>query len=93
MKVLHVVPSFHPANSYGGPIRSTFEVCRNVVELGCEVRVLTTDANGLESGTGRGQERGSGISRGVSGSLLSAPPAAFSLANPDEVITHVHAVG
>jgi glycosyltransferase involved in cell wall biosynthesis len=49
MKVLHVVPSFHPAYSYGGPIRSTFELCRNAVELGCEVRVLTTDANGLDS--------------------------------------------
>ena len=47
MKVLHVVPSFHPAYFYGGPIRSTFELCRNLVELGCEVRVLTTDANGL----------------------------------------------
>ena len=47
MKVLHVVPSFHPAYIYGGPIRSTFELCRNLVELGCEVRVLTTDANGL----------------------------------------------
>jgi glycosyltransferase involved in cell wall biosynthesis len=48
MKVLHVVPSFHPAHSYGGPIRSTFELCRNAVELGFEVHVLTTDANGLE---------------------------------------------
>ena len=47
MKVLHVVPSFHPAYIYGGPIRSTFELCRNLAELGCEVRVLTTDANGL----------------------------------------------
>jgi glycosyltransferase involved in cell wall biosynthesis len=48
MKVLHVAPSFHPAYSYGGPIRSTFELCRNLGELGCEVRVLTTDANGLD---------------------------------------------
>jgi glycosyltransferase involved in cell wall biosynthesis len=48
MKVLHVVPSFHPAYFYGGPIRSTFELCRNLGELGCEVRVLTTDANGLD---------------------------------------------
>ena len=47
MKVLHVVPSFHPAYLYGGPIRSTFELCRNLVRLGCDVRVLTTDANGL----------------------------------------------
>jgi glycosyltransferase involved in cell wall biosynthesis len=48
MKVLHVVPSFHPAYSYGGPIHSTFELCRNLVQLGCEVRVLTTDADGLD---------------------------------------------
>ena len=48
MKVLHVVPSFHPAYSYGGPIRSTFELCRSAVELGGEVRVLTTDADGLD---------------------------------------------
>ena len=48
MKILHVVPSFHPAYSYGGPIRSTFELCRSAVELGGEVRVLTTDANGLD---------------------------------------------
>ena len=46
MKVLHVAPSFHPAHVYGGPIRSTFELCRNLAKLGCEVRVLTTDANG-----------------------------------------------
>src|ERR1700730_2027686 len=48
MKVLHVVPSFHPAYFYGGPIRSTFELCRNAGELGCQGRVLTTDANGLD---------------------------------------------
>ncbi len=47
MKVLHVVPSFHPAYVYGGPIGSTYELCRNLATLGCEVRVLTTDANGL----------------------------------------------
>lgn len=43
-----MVPSFLPAYSYGGPIRSTFELCRNVADLGCEVRVLTTDADGLD---------------------------------------------
>jgi glycosyltransferase involved in cell wall biosynthesis len=48
MKVLHVVPSFHPAYSYGGPIRSTLELCRNAAELGGDVRVLTTDADGLD---------------------------------------------
>ncbi|HZZ14449.1 MAG TPA: glycosyltransferase [Candidatus Sulfotelmatobacter sp.] len=46
MKVLHVTPSFHPAYLYGGPILSTLELCRNLAELGSEIRVLTTDANG-----------------------------------------------
>ncbi|HEY6763812.1 MAG TPA: glycosyltransferase, partial [Candidatus Sulfotelmatobacter sp.] len=48
MKILHVVPSFHPAHSYGGPIRSTLELCTGLVELGGTVRVLTTDADGLD---------------------------------------------
>jgi glycosyltransferase involved in cell wall biosynthesis len=48
MKVLHVVPSFYPAHIYGGPTRSCYELCRNLAKLGCEVRVLTTDANGLD---------------------------------------------
>jgi len=47
MKVLHVVPSFYPAFHYGGPIISVYELCAGLVRQGCEVRVLTTDANGL----------------------------------------------
>ena len=47
MKVLHVVPSFYPAFNYGGPITSVYELCAGLVRQGCEVRVLTTDANGL----------------------------------------------
>jgi glycosyltransferase involved in cell wall biosynthesis len=47
MRVLHVAPSFYPAHVYGGPTRSSYELCRNLANLGCEVRVLTTDANGL----------------------------------------------
>jgi len=47
MKVLHVVPSFYPAFHYGGPITSVCELCAGLVRQGCEVRVLTTDANGL----------------------------------------------
>jgi len=49
MKVLHVVPSFYPAFHYGGPITSVYELCAGLVRQGCEVRVLTTDANGLGS--------------------------------------------
>ena len=47
MKVLHIVPSFYPAFNYGGPIISVYELCAGLVRQGCEVRVLTTDANGL----------------------------------------------
>ncbi len=47
MKVLHVVPSFYPAFNYGGPITSVYELCAGLVRQGCEVRVLTTNANGL----------------------------------------------
>ena len=47
MKVLHVVPSFYPAFHYGGPITSVYELCAGLVRQGCEVHVLTTDANGL----------------------------------------------
>lgn len=44
MKVLHVVSSFWPATSFGGPIFSTKAVCDGVSNLGVEVNVLTTDA-------------------------------------------------
>ncbi|MGO9211349.1 MAG: glycosyltransferase [Terriglobales bacterium] len=47
MKVLHIVPSFYPAFNYGGPITSVYELCSGLVRQGCEVHVLTTDANGL----------------------------------------------
>jgi len=49
LKILHVTPSFHPALVYGGPTYSVYELCRNIVLKGCQVRVLTTDANGPDS--------------------------------------------
>lgn len=48
MKILHVVPSFYPAHIYGGPIESVYALCRHSAAHGCAVRVLTTDANGLD---------------------------------------------
>lgn len=48
MKLLHVVPSFYPGHVYGGPIETVYALCRHVAAQGCEVRVLSTDANGLE---------------------------------------------
>ena len=46
MRVLHVIPSFYPAHGYGGPVQSVFHLCRKLAETGCDVRVLTTNANG-----------------------------------------------
>lgn len=49
MKVLHVTPSFFPALVYGGPTQSVYQLCCALVRNGCEVRVLTTDANGSDA--------------------------------------------
>lgn len=46
MKVLHVVGSYYPAVSHGGPVAANRALCRSLVSLGVEVRVLTTNANG-----------------------------------------------
>src|SRR5438874_1970191 len=46
LKVLHVSPSFYPAIVYGGPTYSVYALCRSLVNQACQVRVLTTDANG-----------------------------------------------
>lgn len=47
MRILHVSPSFFPTRAYGGTIRSGYGLCRGLAELGCCVRVLTTDTDGL----------------------------------------------
>ncbi len=49
IRVAHVVPSFYPAHVYGGPIRSVYALCDSLAGLGCEVRALTTNTNGLEA--------------------------------------------
>jgi glycosyltransferase involved in cell wall biosynthesis len=46
MKILEVVPSFYPAHIYGGPIQSLYHLCRSLADRGCDVKVLTTNANG-----------------------------------------------
>ena len=47
MKILHVSPYFMPARAYGGPVESLYRLCLNLARLGCEVRALTTNGNGL----------------------------------------------
>ncbi len=49
IRVAHVVPSFYPAHAYGGPIRSVYALCDSLASLGCEVRALTTNTNGLDA--------------------------------------------
>lgn len=48
IKVAHVVPSFFPARVYGGPTETVYRLCVAAAEAGCEVRVLTTNANGRD---------------------------------------------
>lgn len=66
LKIAHVVPSFHPAHVYGGPIQSVYALCNALARRGCEVRVLTTNANGLNAvldvDTAREHVLGDGIS-------------------------------
>ncbi|HTT75064.1 MAG TPA: glycosyltransferase [Candidatus Binataceae bacterium] len=47
MKILHVTPYFIPARSYGGPVESVYRLCLGVASAGCEVRVLTTNSDGI----------------------------------------------
>jgi glycosyltransferase involved in cell wall biosynthesis len=66
LKIAHVVPSFFPAHVYGGPIQSVYALCNALARLGCEVRVLTTNASGLDAvlpvDTTREHRMGDGIS-------------------------------
>ena len=44
MKILQVVPYFHPAYAFGGPVTVTYQICRELVNRGHEVVVFTSDA-------------------------------------------------
>jgi glycosyltransferase involved in cell wall biosynthesis len=46
MRLLFVSLYFHPASRYGGPIVSSWNLCRGLAADGVSVRVLTTDADG-----------------------------------------------
>lgn len=43
MKVIHTIPYFLPAKAFGGPIYSTYYLCKELKERGHEVIILTTD--------------------------------------------------
>lgn len=46
MRILHVIPHYHPAARYGGPIRSVHGLAAANVALGDEVHVFTTNVDG-----------------------------------------------
>jgi glycosyltransferase involved in cell wall biosynthesis len=52
MNVLHVTPAFAPAYAYGGPIPVLQDLCLHVSRLGHEVRVLTTNSQGVGKSLG-----------------------------------------
>ena len=43
MNILQVISSFPPAYSYGGPVKSSYDVSRELVQRGHNVTVFTTD--------------------------------------------------
>jgi glycosyltransferase involved in cell wall biosynthesis len=43
LRILHVSPSFYPAWAYGGVPRCAYELCRELVPLGHDVTVWTSD--------------------------------------------------
>jgi glycosyltransferase involved in cell wall biosynthesis len=47
LRILHVIPAFYPATFWGGPIYSTYGLCKATAEIaGISLRVLTTDSAG-----------------------------------------------
>jgi glycosyltransferase involved in cell wall biosynthesis len=46
LRLLHVVPTYLPAQRYGGPIRSVHALCRALAEAGHDVHVFTTNVDG-----------------------------------------------
>ncbi|MGH9332526.1 MAG: glycosyltransferase, partial [Vicinamibacteria bacterium] len=46
MRILHVSSYFAPAFTYGGPPKSIFGLCKALQEIGIEIEVFTTTANG-----------------------------------------------
>src|SRR5262249_12683915 len=52
IKLLMVIPSFFPAREHGGVTESAWQLARQLGRLGCQVRVLTTDAGASSGGLG-----------------------------------------
>ena len=44
MRILHFIPVYAPAWQFGGPVLSVSRLCEGLVQLGVELRVITTNA-------------------------------------------------
>ena len=47
MRILQIIPYFHPAYSFGGPLKVAYDISRELARKGHEVVVYTSDANTL----------------------------------------------
>jgi glycosyltransferase involved in cell wall biosynthesis len=48
VKILIANPCYYPAHRYGGPVKSVHEMARKLVQLGADITVFTTNADGSE---------------------------------------------
>ncbi len=102
LRILHVSPSFYPAWAYGGVPRCAYELCRELVPLGHEVTVWTSDVFDRDSRLGSAETVVDGMRvqrfRNLSNRLahdfqLYLPPRIFAAAR-EQVgnfdIVHIH---
>jgi glycosyltransferase involved in cell wall biosynthesis len=61
MKILHSIPYFIPAFSFGGPVKVVYDLSKMLVKMGHQVTVYTTDASGSEGRLREGVETVEGI--------------------------------
>ena len=48
LKILQITPAYKPAYIYGGPTMSVAQLCETLVQIGVNLHVLTTTANGAK---------------------------------------------
>lgn len=60
-KILYVAPYFAPAWSYGGPVKVSYEFAKELIRLGNQVTVATTDALDSEHRNSKAYEELDGI--------------------------------
>jgi len=49
MKILQVVPYFHPAYAFGGPVNVVYQISKKLAKKGHEVVIYTSDAKDFGS--------------------------------------------